>query len=114
MNIQRKASELTQKMSFFTTVEWDFKNKNFRSLSHVLKSEDLQHFDFQHFFIHDKILYVRKIIYGSRKYLLKLKDDDLERDRRVMKLMIFMWKVLKIFTVLLIVFLIYKLINQNF
>lgn len=108
MNIQRKAAELTEKMSFFTTIEWKFNNKNFMNLCHALKSEDLMNFDFRQFFIHDKIFYVRKIIYGSRKYLFRLKDDELERDRRNMKIMIYMRSFLKFFMILLIGFLIYK------
>lgn len=107
LSIQRKTSDLTEKMSFFATSEWKFKNKNFLDLCHALKSEDLKHFDFRAFFIHDKILYVRKVVYGARKNLFALKDDDLVRDRRKMKVLLWTRSFLKFLMVLLIVFLFY-------
>mgnify|MGYP003555969049 CR=1 FL=1 len=107
MKIQRKTIDLTEKMYFFASSEWKFKNKNFLNLCHALKSEDLKEFDFRAFFIYDKILYVRNVVYGARRYIFAMKDDELERDRRHMKIVLWMRSFLKFLVVLLIVFMFY-------
>jgi Male sterility protein len=85
MKLQRKMYEANKALSYFVTHNWHFKNDNFINLNSSIKCEDWQSFEFQSFLCLDVILLLRKMIYGFRKFLLNLKDEDLERDRITMK-----------------------------
>lgn len=82
--------EANKALAFFVTNNFNFKNYNFVNLNYHLRNEDLRDFQFDHFFRYDVLLYLRTAVYGFRKYLLNLKDEDLERDRVVAKRLIFL------------------------
>lgn len=108
MKIQRKMYEANKALSYFVTNNWNFKNENFLNLCNFLRCEDQLSFDFRGFFAYDSILYIRTTIYGYRKYLMNLKDEDLEKDRLTVKRLKMGFNALKLFFKCLIAFILYK------
>lgn len=86
MKIQRKMYEANKALAYFVTHNWNFKNENFLNLENYLRNEDLRNFMFIQFFYHDVLFFVRKAVYGFRRYLMNLKDEDLEKDRKFYKI----------------------------
>lgn len=107
MKIQRKMYEANKALSYFVTHNWNFKNENFINLSHFLKYEDKGTFEYHHFFVYDVILYIRSTVYGFRKYLMKLKDEDLENDRKFVKNLTLFTNVFKLLFIFLVLFVLY-------
>lgn len=82
MKLQRKIYEANMALTYFTTHNFDFQNDNFIKLSSYLRPEDLKAFENTSFYKCSIITYSRFVLYGFRRYLMNLKDSDLEKDRR--------------------------------
>ncbi|XP_070508977.1 putative fatty acyl-CoA reductase CG5065 [Chironomus tepperi] len=95
MKIQRKAYEASKAIKYFITHDWTFEGANFDSLSSILKSDDVRAFDIRKYENYSTVLISRGTVYGMRRYLLNLKDEDLEKDRRRLKIMKMISFVLK-------------------
>lgn len=108
MKIQRKMYEANKALAYFVTHNWNFKNDNFSKLGSYLKPEDKHSFDYRRFFTFDTILYIRLTVYGFRKYLLNLKDEDLEKDRKFIKNLDFVMNSVEITFLLLVFYLFVK------
>lgn len=90
------------------THNWNFKNDNFENLSTFLRHEDKKGFEFRGFFNYDILLYIRTSVYGFRKYLLKLKDEDLENDRASFMCLCRAMEIFKIIVTTLIGYFVFK------
>lgn len=97
MKIQRKMYEANKALSYFVTHNWEFGNENFLSLCTYLNPQDLRAFDFRSFFTADIINFTRYTVYGFRRFLMNLKDEDLEKDRKMFKKLKFSWTTVKFF-----------------
>lgn len=82
MKLQRKMYEANMALTYFTTHNFDFQNDNFIKLSSYLRPEDLKAFENTSYYRGSIITYTRFVLYGFRRYLMNLKDSDLEKDRR--------------------------------
>jgi len=82
MKIQRKIYEANMALTYFTTNNFDFQNDNFLNLSSYLRPEDLKAFENTSYYRGSLITYTGFVLYGFRRYLMNLKDSDLEKDRR--------------------------------
>lgn len=82
MKIQRKIYEANMALTYFTNNNFDFQNDKFIKLSSYLRSEDLKAFENTSYYRGSLITYTRFVLYGFRRYLLNLKDSDLEKDRQ--------------------------------
>jgi fatty acyl-CoA reductase len=82
MKIQRKIYEANKALSYFTNNHFDFQNDKFIKLSSYLRPEDLKAFENTSYYKGSLITYTRFVLYGFRRYLMNLKDSDLEKDRR--------------------------------
>lgn len=107
MKIQRKMYEANKALSYFVTHKWIFENENFFSLINYVKPEDRLNFDFQHFLTYDAILFIRTSLYGFRKFLLNLKDEDLEKDRKFFNNLEISTKIFRILISLLVMYALY-------
>lgn len=107
MKIQRKMYEANKALSYFVTHNWNFKNENFINLSRYLKPEDKVNFDYHHFFTYDVILFIRSTVYGFRKYLMNLKDEDLEKDRKFVKKLTLSLNIFKFLFMFLVFYVLY-------
>lgn len=108
MKLQRKMYAANKALSYFVTHNWNFKNENFINLVHYIRPEDKMNFDYHHFFTFDIILFIRSTVYGFRKYLMHLKDEDLEKDRKYANNLATFTKFSKIFITFLVLFLIHS------
>lgn len=61
----------------FNNFNWRFSIDNFKDLASKIKNEDKKEFDFTYSF--KKYDYYSQCIYGTRKYLLKEKDEDIPK-----------------------------------
>lgn len=113
MKIQRKAYEASKAMIYFTTRSWTFKDENFDSLSAILKDDDMRAFDIRKYETYSPILISRRLTYGIRKYLLKLKDEDLEKDRKKYQMLKMMNLGIKILILILFVFFVLYKFKKN-
>ncbi|XP_070495781.1 putative fatty acyl-CoA reductase CG5065 [Chironomus tepperi] len=82
MKLQRKMFEANKALTYFTTHNFDFQNENFLKLSSYLRPEDYKAFEIASYRNYSIITYCRFAIYGFRRYLLNVKDEDLEKDRQ--------------------------------
>lgn len=82
VNLQRKIYHANLALNHFILNKWDFENKNFTQLSRELKLQDLKAFYFNDFLDYDMILYFRHAVFGARRYLMKEKDETIERCRK--------------------------------
>lgn len=82
MNLQRKIYQANLALNHFILNNWDFENKSFMQLSNELKIQDLKAFYFNDFLDYDLILYFRHAVFGARRYLMKEKDETIEKCRR--------------------------------
>ncbi|KAG5674910.1 hypothetical protein PVAND_004855 [Polypedilum vanderplanki] len=114
MKLQRKIYEANKALGHFVTHNWNFKNESFINLCTYLKPEDVSSFDYRPFFTTDVINFGRYVCYGFRRYLLKLKDEDLEKDRKNVKLMLFAVTIFKCLGAFIIFGLIFFKYNGNY
>lgn len=114
MKLQRKMYEANKALSYFVTHNWNFKNENFIDLGYYLKSEDRVHFDFHHFFTYDVILFIRSTLYGFRKFLMNLKDEDLEKDRKFFINLEFYSNIFKLTFLLIVLYVLYSKFMNGF
>lgn len=82
MNLQRKIYQANLALNHFILNNWEFENKNFMKLSAELKLQDLKAFYFNDFLDYDLILYFRQAVFGARRYLMKEKDETIDRCRK--------------------------------
>lgn len=108
MKVQRKMFDASQSVNYFGIRDWTFEHENFLSLSSCLRYEDVQKFNFEYYFTHDLLLYLKKCIYGMREFLFKLKEADLEKDQNVAKKMRWIMKFMKICVGIFILILFYQ------
>lgn len=113
MNIQRKAYDAVKALKYFTTRSWTFKDENFDSLGAILKDDDVRAFDIRKYETYSPILMSRTLTYGIRKYLLKLKDEDLEKDRKKYQMLKMMNLGIKILILILFVFFVLCKFKKN-
>ncbi|KAL7015904.1 hypothetical protein ACKWTF_016727 [Chironomus riparius] len=114
MKIQRKAFEASKAIKYFTTHNWTFKDENFDSFSAILKEDDVRAFDIRKYETYSPILISRTLTYGIRKYLLKLKDEDLEKDRKNFKIMKIISFIIKILIFIGIIYFILCTFKEHF
>lgn len=79
LHLQRKIHEANKALSYFVTNNWDFKNDNMTSLTSFLRLEDYKDFETRSFVFLDKVFAIRFFTLGFRRYLLKEKDETLDR-----------------------------------
>lgn len=71
--------EANKALSYFVVNNWNFKNDRFLALSSFLRLEDIKEFESRQDFYWDKILCIRMFVFGFRRYLLKEKDETIEK-----------------------------------
>lgn len=79
LKITRKIYEANKAASYFVTNSWDFKNDNFYNLCSFLRLEDSKAFDYRDDFNFDKVLFLRYLVLGYRRYLLLEKDETIPK-----------------------------------
>lgn len=82
MKLQRKIYQANLALQYFILNNWHFENKNFINLNHDLKLNDVRTFGYLDFLEYDLILYFRYAVLGARRYLLKQKDENLEKAKK--------------------------------
>lgn len=94
MKIQRNLQEAANAIEFFVTRNFTFRVEKFDKLTRSLKNEDLKDFDLRQYETFSEVFISRLWAYGIRRYLMNLKDENLEDDRKYYR------KVTRIFFVL--------------
>lgn len=113
MKITRKIYEANKATSFFVTNSWDFKNDNFYNLCSFLRLEDSKAFDYRADFNFDKVLFMRYLVLGYRRYLLMEKDETIPKCQQKYQRIKMVSSVLQSFPYLLGIFLLLSKLDVN-
>lgn len=89
VKLQRRIYTALTALIYYTTQEWTFENKNFLLLPSYVKDKDMKSFYYNVEAI-DIDQYTYNFMKGARKYLLKLKDEDLIKHRNLYKRMYYL------------------------
>ncbi|XP_013175881.1 PREDICTED: fatty acyl-CoA reductase 1-like [Papilio xuthus] len=104
----QKMSAMNGVLGFFALNEWDFDTHNVQKLRSRLSLEDRRIYNVDPNSINWQELY-RNFVKGTRRYLLKEKDQDIEKAKRHMQKMYYLHKGAIMFTILLV----FRLMLQN-
>lgn len=82
VKVQRRIYNALTALIYYSTQEWSFENKNFILLPSFLKHEDLKSFNYDLRML-DLNQYYCNFMKGARKYLLRQRDEDLPKHRKL-------------------------------